>query len=157
MQATGIRPHSLADILAARPAIVQDRWFARLYFLKPAAIACLSAFFLLTGLICLGSGWAEALALLAPAGLPSWANAGVVAGGAMLDLVLGLALLVRRWAAPTLVAMLALTVAYLIIATVLDAAAVGRPARPADQDRAGDVSRCCSPWRSSTSDDRELL
>lgn len=60
------------------------------------------------------------MALLAPAGLPSWANAGVVAGGAMLDLVLGLALLVRRWAAPTLVAMLALTVGYLIIATVLD-------------------------------------
>ena len=119
-QATGIRPQSLADILAARPSTVQDRWFARLYFLKPAAIACLSALFLVTGLVSLGPGWAEGMALLAPAGLPSWASAGVIVGGALLDIVLGLALLVRRWAPLTLVIMLALTVGYLIIATLLD-------------------------------------
>jgi hypothetical protein len=33
-----IRPKSLDQILAARPAGVQDRWFARLYLLKPLAI-----------------------------------------------------------------------------------------------------------------------
>ncbi len=120
IQATGIRPQSLADILAARPSTVQERWFARLYFLKPAAIACLSALFLVTGLVSLGPGWAEGMALLAPAGLPSWASAGVIVGGALLDIVLGLALLVRRWAPLTLVIMLALTVGYLIIATLLD-------------------------------------
>ena len=38
--ATGIRPKSLEDILAAHPAGVQERWFARLYLLKPIAIAC---------------------------------------------------------------------------------------------------------------------
>lgn len=124
IQATGIRPQSLADILAARPSTVQDRWFARLYCLKPAAIACLSALFLVTGLVSLGPGWAEGMALLAPARLPSWmpswASAGVIVGGALLDIVLGLALLVRRWAPLTLIAMLALTVGYLIIPTVLD-------------------------------------
>ena len=35
---TGIAPKSLAQILAARPASVQDRWFAQLYLLKPLAI-----------------------------------------------------------------------------------------------------------------------
>ena len=35
---TGIAPKSLDQILAARPASVQDRWFARLYLLKPLAI-----------------------------------------------------------------------------------------------------------------------
>ena len=35
---TGIAPKSLDQILAARPAVVQDRWFARLYLLKPFAI-----------------------------------------------------------------------------------------------------------------------
>jgi hypothetical protein len=38
MSATGIKPKSLEQILAARPATVQDRWFARLYLLKPLAI-----------------------------------------------------------------------------------------------------------------------
>jgi hypothetical protein len=38
MSATGIEPKSLEQILAARPATVQDRWFARLYLLKPLAI-----------------------------------------------------------------------------------------------------------------------
>jgi uncharacterized protein YbjT (DUF2867 family) len=121
MAATGIRPMSLTDILAARPATVQDRWFARLYFLKPAAIACVSALFIVTGLVSLGPGWIEANALLAPARLPPWAAAAVVLGGALLDLALGAALLVRRLARVTLIAMLALTVVYLIIATLLDA------------------------------------
>ena len=35
---TGIAPKSLDQILAARTASVQDRWFARLYLLKPPAI-----------------------------------------------------------------------------------------------------------------------
>jgi uncharacterized protein YbjT (DUF2867 family) len=118
--ATGIRPMSLAPILAARPATIQDRWFARLYFLKPAAIACLAALFIVTGLVSLGPGWREGLALLGPSGLPHWAAATVIAVGAALDIALGLALLVRRTAALTLVAMLGLSVLYLVIATVLD-------------------------------------
>jgi hypothetical protein len=35
---TRITPKSFAQILAARPASAQDRWFARLYLLKPLAI-----------------------------------------------------------------------------------------------------------------------
>ncbi len=38
MAETGIAPKSLDQILATRPASVQDRWFARLYLLKPLAI-----------------------------------------------------------------------------------------------------------------------
>jgi uncharacterized protein YbjT (DUF2867 family) len=119
MTATGIRPQSLADILAAHPSTVQDRWFARLYFLKPAAIACLSAFLILTGVISLGPGWAEGVTLLAPARLPWWITASAIVGGAVLDIALGAALLVRRWAPLTLIAMLVLSAAYLIVGTVL--------------------------------------
>jgi uncharacterized protein YbjT (DUF2867 family) len=118
--ATGIAPMSLAQILEARPSTIQDRWFARLYVLKPTAFACLAALFIVTGLVCHGPGWREGMALLTPSGLPYWAAATVVAGGALLDIVLGLALLVRRTARLTLVAMLALTVAYLLVATALD-------------------------------------
>ena len=39
MAATGITPQSFDQFLAAHPATVQDRWFARLYLIKPIAIA----------------------------------------------------------------------------------------------------------------------
>jgi uncharacterized protein YbjT (DUF2867 family) len=119
-EATGIRPMSLDDILSVRPSTIQDRWFARLYFLKPTAFACLAALFVITGIVSLGPGWNEGQRLLAPSGLPDWAAAIVIVGGALLDIVLGLALLVRRTARITLVAMLALTVVYLVVATALD-------------------------------------
>ena len=120
--ATGIHPKSLRDIFTAHPATIQDRWFARLYCLKPAAIACLSAFFLVSGVISLRPGWSEGMAVLAPAQLPEGAVAGAIMGGAALDIVLGLALLVRRTARISLVAMLALSLVYLVVATALNPA-----------------------------------
>jgi len=116
--ATGIRPKSLADILAAHPSTVQDRWFARLYFLKPVAIASLSALFLVTGLVTLGPGWQEGMAALAR--LPVGGAAAVLVAGAVLDIVLGAALLVHRLVRPALLTMLALTPLYLLVATFLD-------------------------------------
>ena len=47
---TGIEPQSLAAALAAEPASVQERWFSRLYLLKPLAIGTFALFWLLTGL-----------------------------------------------------------------------------------------------------------
>jgi uncharacterized protein YbjT (DUF2867 family) len=49
MAATGFMPKSLDAILAARPATVQDRWFARLYFLKPLAILGLALTVIVAG------------------------------------------------------------------------------------------------------------
>lgn len=50
MAATGIAPRSLDASLAARPAGVQDRWFARLYLLKPLALLTLAAITIAAGL-----------------------------------------------------------------------------------------------------------
>ena len=58
--ATGINPTSLDDMLARNPATLQDRWFARLYALKPLAIAVLAAFWIASGIIALGPGWTGA-------------------------------------------------------------------------------------------------
>ena len=55
--ATGIAPKSLDDILAGEPATVAERWFARLYLLKPLAIAVLAAFWIASGVIALGPGF----------------------------------------------------------------------------------------------------
>ena len=50
MAATGITPRSLAASLATHSAGVQDRWFARLYLLKPLALIALAAITIATGL-----------------------------------------------------------------------------------------------------------
>ena len=118
--ATGIRPQNLDDILAAQPAGVQDRWHARLYFLKPLALAGLAAYWIATGLISLGPGWNEGLLLLAPLKLSRETAGFVIVAGALLDIGLGAALLVRSLARAVLIAMLLLCIPYLVAATVID-------------------------------------
>jgi uncharacterized protein YbjT (DUF2867 family) len=117
--ATGIVPMSLTEILAARPASVQDRWFARLYLLKPLAIAALALFWIATGLIALGPGRMPALAQLAAVGLQSPGLEVAHVGSSLLDVALGALLLMRRTARVALSGMLALAGLYLIGATIL--------------------------------------
>lgn len=54
---TGIHPESLSSALAAAPATVQERWFAGLYFLKPAIFLALPIFWIMTGIVSLTTGW----------------------------------------------------------------------------------------------------
>jgi hypothetical protein len=119
MQATGIVPRSLAGILAARPAGVQERWFARLYGLKPLAIAGLAAFWIATGLIALGPGRDSAVAQFAATGFPVRTAELVVLLGAWFDIVLGALLLFRRFARRVLIVMFVATLGYLLAGTVL--------------------------------------
>jgi uncharacterized protein YbjT (DUF2867 family) len=117
--ASGIRPESLDDILERRPATVQDRWFARLYFLKPAVIACLAIFWIITGAIALGPGWSPAIVQLASAGIVGSGAVLVLVAGAIIDIALGLAVLVRPFARASLIGMLAVSAAYLVLGSVL--------------------------------------
>jgi uncharacterized protein YbjT (DUF2867 family) len=119
MTATGITPQSLEDILAARPANVQDRWFARLYLLKPFAIGGLALFWLVSGLIDLVAGAPLAIALSAKMGLPAASAAAINAAGALMEIVLGLALCVRRSAGIALIGGIVVVAATELAATVL--------------------------------------
>ena len=69
MAATCIEPKSLDQLLAARPAHVQDRWFARLYLLKPLAILTMAAATFTTAALQFVSGWKIAAAMTA--GVPA--------------------------------------------------------------------------------------
>jgi hypothetical protein len=113
----GVTPRGLGTFLDQTPASVQDVWHARLWFVRPLSIATLSLFWTATGLISFGPGWPRALAILQEGGYGSaaWAIAWF---GALLDVVLGLAILVRRWSARVAVAMALATVGYLIAATL---------------------------------------
>jgi hypothetical protein len=117
--ATGIAPMSLDDILAARPATVQDRWFARLYLLKPIAIAGLALFWFATGAIALGPARAWATAEMIATGTPPDIASLTVILGAWFDIVLGLLLCVRATARWALIVMLAATPVYLLAGTLL--------------------------------------
>ena len=65
----GLRARPYEQALNQEPASLQDRWQARLYFVKPAARLLLAAFWIVSGLICRSSGRAEAMTLARRAGL----------------------------------------------------------------------------------------
>jgi uncharacterized protein YbjT (DUF2867 family) len=116
--ATGIQPKSLTDILAQRPASVQDRWFARLYWLKPLAILALAAFWITTGVVALGPGRAAGIDSLTKAGFsPNIAELMLLAGS-LLDVALGFAVCVRRFARRALQMMLVVALVYLAVGAI---------------------------------------
>lgn len=115
----GFTPRGPSAFFAARPASVQERWFARLFFVKPVLFAGLALFWFTTGVICLGPGWRAGLALMAEAGLaPTMAMLAVV-GGSLLDMAVGIAIACRRGARLGLYAALAVTLGYAVIGTGL--------------------------------------
>ncbi|MBX9700157.1 MAG: DoxX-like family protein, partial [Acetobacteraceae bacterium] len=116
--AGGAPPRPLAATLRSLPATVQERWFARLWALKPLVIGMLAVFWVLSGAIGLARFEAAQVVLTARgvADLPAALAVGV---GAAVDLLLGAAVLVRRWVVPAACGMLAVTAAYLLGASIL--------------------------------------
>jgi uncharacterized protein YbjT (DUF2867 family) len=119
MAATGVAPKSLDEILAARPATVQDRWFARLYLLKPIAIVGLAACSISIGALefipaykVAAPVWSLSRAAFVVEVVPA-----LVAGA--VEFALGVALLVRRTARFALMTLLVLT----LLGTIMNAAA----------------------------------
>ena len=115
---TGIVPRTLHEALAAEPASVQERWFARLYLLKPVAFLVFAGFWLLTGLVSLGPGRDEAIRLMQQTAAAEWAGL-LVVGGAWFDVLMGIALLFRRTAKAALLTALFATILYLVAGTML--------------------------------------
>jgi uncharacterized protein YbjT (DUF2867 family) len=117
-QATGIEPRSLSAALAAEPASVQERWFARLYLLKPLAIGTFALFWLLTGLISLGPGYDLAAAYMRLAGAGPLSEPSVVAGG-IADILVAFGIVYRRTSRLALIAAIFLSLFYVVAGTIL--------------------------------------
>ena len=115
---TGIRPRSLSDALAADPAPVQERWFARLYLLKGLVFATFILFWLLTGLISLGPGYDMAVAYMARAGAGPFAVPSVIAGG-IADIVIAFLIAWRPTARLGLIAAIGASLFYVIAGSLL--------------------------------------
>lgn len=103
-KAIGFMPQSLDAVLRERPAQVQDRWHARLFFIAPALKAVLIAMWLASA--CLGFlyGAAQTNALVRSLGLaPEWADP-LRVGSSIIDMVIaGMLIFDRSPARATLV------------------------------------------------------
>jgi hypothetical protein len=116
---SGIVPRGLETALAAEPASVQERWFARLYLLKALVLGIFSLFWIVTGLISLGPGWHIGLTVMREGGASESIAAVSVAAGALADIAVGIAIAFRRTTRYGLYAALAITLTYAVIGTIL--------------------------------------
>jgi hypothetical protein len=115
---TGILPEALTEALCRNPASVQERWFARLYFLKPLGFVVYSLFWLITGVISLTLGYPSGVALMQEGGAGALSGPAVIAG-AIADMVIGIAISFRPTTRLALYGAIALTCFYVVAGTIL--------------------------------------
>jgi len=117
--ATGIEPLSLDEMLAERPATVQEKWFARLYLLKPLIFGALAAFWIVTGLIALTVSFDQASATMAAIGVPYPLAQVLTVLTSLADILIGVAIAVRRTCRTGLRAGIGLSLVYIAGATFM--------------------------------------
>ncbi|HEV2082487.1 MAG TPA: SDR family oxidoreductase [Brevundimonas sp.] len=115
--AFGAPPRGLDAVLRQNPASVQDVHHARLWFLRPVAIVTLSLFWIASGLITFGPGWQASVATLQAGGFGALSPA-IAGGGAVVDVLLGVAVLKRSWTSRAAVGMALVSIGYLIAGTL---------------------------------------
>ena len=114
----GLSFKPLGDMLAAWPAGVQERWYARLYFLKFMTLVILAAFWAVSGAVGLAQA-DRAVALLTGAGFGEAAARASVVAGSLVDLALAAMVCFRRAARTALSGMILVTAIYLVSASLL--------------------------------------
>ncbi|MBY0337824.1 MAG: SDR family oxidoreductase [Acetobacteraceae bacterium] len=117
-RAAGWTPRPLAQSLRDLPATIQERWFSRIWPLKPLLILGLALFWVASGLVGLWR-FPAAMAVLTERGIGHGFAALAVAGGAAADIGLGALVLLRRRARVALLGMLGLSGAYLVGASLV--------------------------------------
>lgn len=93
--AVGVTPRRWIDGLQARPAQTQDRWHARLYFLRPTLRWTLALLWLASGIIGLLQPASAIGPILAPAGVTGPSAAIVAWLFSIVDIAIAVALLMR--------------------------------------------------------------
>lgn len=115
---TGIRPLSLDDALAREPATIQEKWFARLYLIKPIIFTVLPAFWILTGIISLTLGYQNGVELMQSTGAGLLSGPAVIAG-ALADIAIGIGIAWRPLTRCGLYGALSLSIFYAIAGSLL--------------------------------------
>ena len=118
VEAIGIAPRRWRDALLARPAQAQDRWHARLCFLRPLLRWSLAATWLGSGVIGLAQPASLAASILGMLGLAGAAASFVSSVSCLLDMALGMALLGRIRPGAVAALQLAVIAAYTAALTI---------------------------------------
>lgn len=118
-RAIGVKPRDIERELAREPASVQERWFARMYLVKPLIFGVFGTFWIVTGLISLGPGWDIGTAYVREGGLSLEIAAAATVAGALADIAIGAAILYRPTARYGLYAALLISIVYAAIGTIL--------------------------------------
>lgn len=114
-KAIGFTPRSLGEALRDRPAQVQDRWHARLFFLAPVLQAALFLMWLVSAWLGLAHGTIQTNALVRNIGLPAeWADP-LRIGSSVLDVAIAAQLLFDRSAVRVALTQLTVVLGYTVV------------------------------------------
>jgi uncharacterized protein YbjT (DUF2867 family) len=114
MEATGIAPKTIAQALGQHATTIQDKWFARLFLIKPVMIASLALFWFASGFIALVISFPATKAILSSHGFSSWLVAPFAAITSMMDMSVGVLIAFRRTCAAGLVAGILVSLGYMV-------------------------------------------
>jgi uncharacterized protein YbjT (DUF2867 family) len=95
IDATGIAPRRMDAVLSAHPSQVQDRWHARLYFLRPALRYALALLWIVSGLVGLAGLGGPTIEAVMAIGFSAIVAPWAAAGACLVDIGLGLGLILR--------------------------------------------------------------
>jgi hypothetical protein len=113
MTDTGITPLSARDAIAANPATVQEKWFARLYLLKALALVILVTFWCVSGTIALTVAFDAARQTLVDHGFSLDLAHGITIASSLLDISVGLLIAFRRTCRTGLIAGIGVSLGYM--------------------------------------------
>jgi uncharacterized protein YbjT (DUF2867 family) len=116
---TGIEPSPLEETLSRLPPTVQEKWFARLYLLKPLVLGCLSLFWTASGLIALFPAFWPATTILTEHGFAPSIAAPVTVASSLADILVGAGIAMRRTCRTALIAGIALSLFYMLGAAII--------------------------------------
>jgi uncharacterized protein YbjT (DUF2867 family) len=119
MQATGIAPKTIGQVVGHRPATIQDKWFARLYLVKALVLASLVLFWVASGFIALVISFAATKAILASHGFPRWLVSPFAGITSLMDISVGVLIAFRRTCAIGLVAGILVSLGYMVGTAIL--------------------------------------
>lgn len=119
MRATGIVPKTLAQAVGARPATIQDKWFARLFLIKALVIASLVVFWTVSGFISLVVSYDAAKDILRSHGFAPSLIAPVTVLTSLMDMTIGVLIAFRRSCAAGLIAGIVASLGYMVGAAFL--------------------------------------
>ena len=113
MEATGIVPKTIAQVVGQRSATIQDKWFARLFPVKALVLASLVLFWVASGFIALVISFPATKAILAQHGFPRWLVTPFAAITSLMDIGVGVLIAFRRTCAVGLVAGMFVSLGYM--------------------------------------------